>query len=386
MRALKVGGAVRDALLGRPVHERDWVVLGETPEAMAARGYRPVGREFPVFLHPETGEEYALARTERKTARGHQGFKFFAAPDVTLEADLIRRDLTINAMAQDEHGVLVDPYGGLADLHGRWLRHVSPAFAEDPLRVLRVARFAAELAPFGFRLAPETAALMSAMAASGELASLSTERRWRELARAVAAPGPARFLEILQRCGALAPCFPFLAEAPEAGEILAGLLVPSPLRGAVLWAEAARRQGADERALLAALKAQGAPKRMIQLAQALVRASVVFSMKGRTADALLAAVLALGAQRQGAETEREQYAQLAASLLAWAQRVCPELTGGLGALVDVAPVLLRELDAGAALQTLPPAERGPALAAARRRALHDWLEAHPLAGLILGSP
>jgi len=386
VRALKVGGAVRDALLGRPIHERDWVVLGATPEAMEALGYRPVGRDFPVFLHPETGEEYALARTERKSARGHQGFQFFAAPDVTLEADLIRRDLTINAMAQDEHGVLVDPYGGLADLYGRWLRHVSPAFAEDPLRVLRVARFAAELAPFGFRLAPETAALMAAMAASGELASLSTERRWRELTRAVAAPGPGRFFELLDRCGALAPCFPFLAQAPGAGDLLAGLEVPSPLRGALLWAEAARRQGADERALLAALKAQGAPKRVSQQAQALARASVVFAAAGRTVEGLLGALLALGAQRQGAETEREQYAQLAASLLAWAQRVCPALTDALSALLDAAPALLRDLEATAALQTLPPAERGPALAAARRRALHDWLEAHPLAGLILGSP
>lgn len=378
MRALKVGGAVRDALLGRPIHERDWVVLGETPETMEAQGYRPVGREFPVFLHPLTGEEYALARTERKTARGHQGFQFFASPEITLEEDLIRRDLTINAMAQDEQGVLVDPYGGLADLHGRWLRHVSPAFQEDPLRVLRVARFAAELAPFGFRIAPETEALMAAMAASGELASLSSERRWRELTRAVAAPGPARFFASLQRCGALAPCFPFLAEAPEAGAILAGLAVPLPLRGALLWAEAARRQGVDDRSLLAALKAQGAPKRVIQLAQALVRASVVFSAKGRTADALLAAVLALGAQRQGAELEREQYAQLATALLAWAHGVCSELTVGLGALLDAAPALLRELDASAALQSLPPSERGPALAAARRRVLQGWLDAHPL--------
>lgn len=179
MRILKVGGAVRDALLGRPIRERDWVVLGGSPEALQAQRYRPVGRDFPVFLHPETGEEYALARTERKVREGHQGFTFHTAPDVTLEADLARRDLTINAMAVDEEGVLIDPYGGLKDLQRRVLRHVSPAFQEDPLRVLRVARFAAQLAPFGFTLAPETQALMVTMARSGELESLSRERCWR---------------------------------------------------------------------------------------------------------------------------------------------------------------------------------------------------------------
>jgi tRNA nucleotidyltransferase (CCA-adding enzyme) len=208
VKALLVGGAVRDRLLGRAPGERDFVVLGETPESMLAAGFRPVGRDFPVFLHPETGEEYALARTERKSGRGHTGFVFHADPSVTLEEDLRRRDLTVNAMAEDAEGRLIDPWGGRADLEARLLRHVSPAFVEDPLRVLRVARFAAELASWGFRVAPETTALMRAIAASGELSTLSGERVWRELARALAAPRPSRFLQVLREAGALAAVLP----------------------------------------------------------------------------------------------------------------------------------------------------------------------------------
>src|SRR5690554_1312439 len=158
-----VGGAVRDNLLNKPVHERDYVVVGGTPEAMLKKGFRQVGKDFPVFLHPQTGEEYALARTERKSATGYTGFTVYAAADVSLETDLLRRDLTINAIAQDQQGQLIDPYGGIADLKDRWLRHVSPAFVEDPLRVLRVARFAARFAQDGFRVAPETIALMRTM-------------------------------------------------------------------------------------------------------------------------------------------------------------------------------------------------------------------------------
>ena len=169
MQIYKVGGAVRDRLLGRPVSEIDWVVVGASAEEMAALGYRPVGADFPVFLHPQTGEEYALARTERKSGRGYGGFTFHASPEVTLEQDLLRRDLTINAMAEDEHGQVIDPYGGLGDLQARVLRHVAPAFAEDPLRVLRVARFAARYAPLGFTVAPETLALMRQLSESGEL-------------------------------------------------------------------------------------------------------------------------------------------------------------------------------------------------------------------------
>lgn len=205
-----VGGAVRDALLGRRVTDRDWVVVGSTPAQMLAAGFRAVGQDFPVFIHPKTGEEYALARTERKTAPGYTGFQFHAAPDVTLEDDLIRRDLTINAIAQTPNGQLIDPHHGQADLQHRWLRHVSPAFIEDPLRVLRTARFAAQLAPFGFRLAPETRQLMAQISQSTELTTLSAERVWQETQRALAAPCPRRYFQILREIGALKTLFPEL--------------------------------------------------------------------------------------------------------------------------------------------------------------------------------
>lgn len=208
MQVYLVGGAVRDRLLGRPVQDRDWVVVGATPELMRARGYKPVGADFPVFLHPQSGEEYALARTERKHGRGYGGFLFHTGPEVTLEDDLSRRDLTINAMAETPDGQLVDPYGGAADLDARVLRHVSPAFVEDPLRVLRVARFMARYAAQGFRVAPETRALMRTIADSGELAHLTAERVWQELARALAEPMPSAFLRTLRDCGALARVLP----------------------------------------------------------------------------------------------------------------------------------------------------------------------------------
>jgi tRNA nucleotidyltransferase (CCA-adding enzyme) len=203
MQIYKVGGAVRDRLLGRPISEIDWVVVGASAEQMLELGYRPVGADFPVFLHPKTGEEYALARTERKSGRGYGGFTFFASPDVTLEEDLIRRDLTVNAMAEDDHGTLVDPYGGQRDLEARVLRHVSPAFAEDPLRVLRVARFAARYAPLGFSVAPETLALMHQLSESGELSALTPERSWKEISRALMEPRPDVFIQVLRDCGAL---------------------------------------------------------------------------------------------------------------------------------------------------------------------------------------
>ncbi|MDG4552063.1 MAG: multifunctional CCA addition/repair protein [Candidatus Contendobacter sp.] len=205
-----VGGAVRDGLLGRPVNERDWVVVGATPDDLLARGFRPVGKDFPVFLHPDTREEYALARTERKTGPGYHGFSVHAAPNVTLEDDLLRRDLTINAMARDVHGRLIDPCHGRRDLEDRWLRHVSPAFAEDPVRVLRLARFSARYAPLGFRVAPETLALLQTMVASGEMDHLTPERVWMETARALGEPRPSRFVATLRECGALARIFPEL--------------------------------------------------------------------------------------------------------------------------------------------------------------------------------
>ncbi len=205
-----VGGAVRDELLGRPVEERDWVVVGATPNDLLARGFRPVGKDFPVFLHPETHEEYALARTERKTAPGYHGFSFHAAPDVTLEDDLMRRDLTINAMARDARGQLIDPCHGIRDLEARWLRHVSPAFAEDPVRIPRLARFSARYAPLGFRVAPETLELMRTMVTSGEVDHLTPERVWAETVRALGEPCPGRFIELLRECGALTRIFPEL--------------------------------------------------------------------------------------------------------------------------------------------------------------------------------
>jgi len=208
MKIYLVGGAVRDDLLGRPARERDWVVVGATPEELEREGFRPVGRDFPVFLHPETREEYALARTERKTGRGYRGFAVHAAPDVTLEQDLARRDLTINAMARDKDGNLVDPYGGVDDLRDRILRHVSPAFPEDPVRVLRVARFAALLAGEGFRVADETMELMAGMVASGEVDALVPERVWQETCRALETDRPDVFITTLRACGALARIFP----------------------------------------------------------------------------------------------------------------------------------------------------------------------------------
>ncbi|MGE0356649.1 MAG: multifunctional CCA tRNA nucleotidyl transferase/2'3'-cyclic phosphodiesterase/2'nucleotidase/phosphatase [Burkholderiales bacterium] len=205
MKIYAVGGSVRDELLGRPSADRDWVVVGADPAEMAARGFRPVGADFPVFLHPETHEEYALARTERKTGPGYRGFRFHAAPDVTLEEDLRRRDLTINAIARGEDGKLVDPFGGAADLERGILRHVSEAFAEDPVRILRVARFAAR---FGFDVAPETMALMRDMVSAGEADHLVPERVWQELARGLQEPDPARMIEVLRDCGALARVLP----------------------------------------------------------------------------------------------------------------------------------------------------------------------------------
>ncbi|HWI82416.1 multifunctional CCA addition/repair protein [Ramlibacter sp.] len=206
MQTYIVGGAVRDALLGLPVNDHDWVVVGATPHEMISAGYLPVGKDFPVFLHPQTREEYALARTERKTARGYHGFVFHAEPDVTLEEDLARRDLTINAMAQDEHGRLIDPFGGRADLQARMLRHVTEAFREDPVRILRVARFAARFTEFN--LAPETLALMREMVGAGEVDALVAERVWQELARGLMEQRPSRMFAVLRECGALARLLP----------------------------------------------------------------------------------------------------------------------------------------------------------------------------------
>ena len=211
MKIYQVGGAVRDTLLGHTHHEIDWVVVGSTPQEMLSSGFTQVGRDFPVFLHPETNEEYALARTERKTAPGHHGFAVHADPSVTLEQDLGRRDLTINAMAMSDDGTLIDPYGGQADLKGKLLRHVSPHFLEDPLRVLRVARFAARYHHRGFRIADETLALMSEIVGAGELSHLSIERVWAETEKALGEQHPEVYWQVLTDCGALPVLMPELA-------------------------------------------------------------------------------------------------------------------------------------------------------------------------------
>jgi tRNA nucleotidyltransferase (CCA-adding enzyme) len=248
-----VGGAVRDKLLGLPVQDRDYVVVGATPDDMVAQGFKPVGADFPVFLHPETKAEYALARTERKSGHGYKGFKVYAAPDVTLEDDLRRRDLTINAMAEDKRGNLIDPFKGAEDLRNGVLRHVSPAFTEDPVRILRVARFAARYARWGFHVAHRTNQLMRQMVDSGEVDHLVAERVWAELERALGEEKPSRFFAVLRGCGALARLFP---------EIDALFGVPQPERHhpevdtgvhVMLVLDAAARLSPDSRVRFAAL-------------------------------------------------------------------------------------------------------------------------------------
>jgi tRNA nucleotidyltransferase (CCA-adding enzyme) len=240
MQVYLVGGAVRDQLLGRPVGERDWVVVGATPQELEQRGYRAVGRDFPVYLHPETHEEYALARLERKVAPGYRGFALHSSPEVTLEQDLERRDLTINAMARASDGELIDPFGGQRDIAARQLRHVSAAFVEDPVRVVRVARFAARFHSLGFTVAPETLALMRRMVDNGEIRALVPERLWRELDRALAEPNPEAFFDCLQACAALPVLMPELswnAAARRALMAAVALSAPASVRFAALLAQ-----------------------------------------------------------------------------------------------------------------------------------------------------
>lgn len=262
MKAYVVGGAVRDELLGLPVVDRDWVVVGATPEDMAQQGYRPVGKDFPVFLHPQTHEEYALARTERKSGRGYKGFTVYAAPDVTLEQDLARRDLTINAMAKDEAGRLMDPYGGEKDLRDGVLRHVSEAFEEDPVRILRVARFVAR---FGFRIAEETQALMRRMVELGEADHLVAERVWQEFSRGLMEQHPARMLEVLENCGLAKRLLPELNADRAALGRAARAGAPPAVRFAVLaW-------GVEEPGLHALCERLKVPNEERELAQAAAR-------------------------------------------------------------------------------------------------------------------
>ena len=410
VRIYRVGGSVRDELLGRAVNDSDFVVVGATPEIMLASGFLPVGKDFPVFLHPQTRDEYALARTERKQGRGYRGFQFFATPDVTLEEDLRRRDLTINAMARAFDGTLIDPYGGEADLHAGVLRHVSSAFAEDPLRVLRVARFAAR---FGFRIADDTLALMRAIVEGGELETLAPERVWQELARGLCEAHPSRMLDALRACGALAAVLPEvealyaipLADDPahdDAGAFTARALdwaaqraMSLPARYAVLTQEL-DRAGADRvdartgiaraEALSARLRAPVECRDAARLAVRWHRA--IAAAETLTPAALLDLLLAADALRRA-----ERLDTLAAAAAAHiAARRTPQTNGRRRtALLHEALAVVRGVDAAAIARDAiaraaggTRANQGDAIAAALRdarlAALRDWKAARKRAG------
>jgi tRNA nucleotidyltransferase (CCA-adding enzyme) len=363
-----VGGAVRDELLGLPVKDRDYVVVGATPEEMLQQGFKPVGKDFPVFLHPRTHEEYALARTERKTARGYHGFEFYTAPDVTLEQDLARRDLTINAIAKDAEGRLIDPFNGASDLKAGVLRHVSPAFGEDPVRILRVARFAAR---FGFRIAPETMALMSTMARNGEADALVAERVWQELARGLMEAKPSRMLGVLRECGALARIVPELDALWED---------PGTALEALRALDASAAAGDSLEARFATLACSLDPIAVESLAGRL-------KMPADSRDLALLAARYANSVADAAELGAEELFELFEATDAWRR------PGRFKALVDAALAgeqnagrarsrLERTLAAGAAVDagaiaksSTTPAEIGRRVAAARlaaiRRALSD---------------
>ncbi|MDO6822707.1 multifunctional CCA tRNA nucleotidyl transferase/2'3'-cyclic phosphodiesterase/2'nucleotidase/phosphatase [Marinobacter sp. 1_MG-2023] len=267
MQAYLVGGAVRDELLGLEVKDRDWVVVGATPKQMLAQGFTQVGSDFPVFLHPKTREEYALARTERKQGHGYHGFSVYSAPDVTLEEDLLRRDLTINAMARSEQGELTDPFGGRADLEARELRHVSEAFKEDPLRIIRTARFAARFQPLGFTVCAETMALMRTMVAAGEVEHLVPERVWQEIQRALHEQSPVTFFQVMRDCGALAVLIPELSSEDNFSAALETLQCVHSAEGSTAERFAALLCALDERDCTSRAKALKAPNDCQQLAR-----------------------------------------------------------------------------------------------------------------------
>jgi tRNA nucleotidyltransferase (CCA-adding enzyme) len=397
VKVYRVGGSVRDELLGRPIVDRDYVVVGAAPQEMLERGFKPVGREFPVFLHPETHEEYALARTERKRGRGHRGFSFHAAPEVTLEEDLARRDLTINAMARDADGTLIDPYDGASDLRRGVLRHVGPAFVEDPLRVLRVARFAAR---FGFTVAAETEALLREIAASGELATLTRERVWQELAKALLEAYPSRFFVVLSRCGALAQLLPEvdpIFETPvrlarRTAEALPAVLrgldsaasagSPLAVRYAVLVSDLAppgATQGANTARNLRLADAVngrlGAPADCAAVALATARERpLVERARELSASGLLGLLLSLDALRRPSRLEHV----LAACAAGWAAR-----TGRTGAEYPSTEHLRRALDVVRKVNAAPlvantrRTDLPKRVRALRLRALREWLERLP---------
>jgi tRNA nucleotidyltransferase (CCA-adding enzyme) len=306
MKAYRVGGSVRDDLLGLVVQDHDWVVVGADPAEMIRLGYKPVGADFPVFLHPDTHEEYALARTERKTGPGYKGFAFHAAPDVTLEDDLKRRDLTINAMARAEDGTLVDPHGGERDLRAGVLRHVGEAFAEDPVRILRVARFAAR---FGFSVAPATMALMRRMVASGEADALVPERVWQEVSRGLMEREPSRMVAVLRECGALARILPEIDatfSAPDVPERMAGRIDHAAMRGYALPVRYALLVlDLDEAAAQSLARRVNAPTEFRVLAQAAIRDRALLARANELdADTLLAVLERADAFRRPERLER----------------------------------------------------------------------------------
>jgi tRNA nucleotidyltransferase (CCA-adding enzyme) len=365
MKIYVVGGAVRDELLGLPVKDRDYVVVGATPDEMVALGYKPVGRDFPVFLHPQTHEEYALARTERKTARGYHGFEFHTAPEVTLEQDLARRDLTINAIARDADGSIIDPYNGVADLQARVFRHVGPAFVEDPVRILRVARFAAR---FDFAIAPETLALMREMVARGEADALIAERVWQELSRGLMEQRPSRMLAALDACGALVVVLRELAAALS-GEPLASRQTVLD-SAAAADADLSQRfalltRHAGEAALSALCERLRVPQECAELALLAARQSANATQAASLdATALLALLQAADALRRPA-----RFAQWLA-VLGWDQ---PAAAAALARL-HTALAAARAVDAGAIAQKQTGAAQiRDAVAAARMVAIAQAL-------------
>ena len=410
MQIYMVGGAVRDALLGLPVQDRDWVVVGATPEALAAQGYVPVGKDFPVFLHPASREEYALARTERKTAQGYRGFAVHAAPDVTLEEDLARRDLTINAIAQGDDGVLTDPYGGQRDIAARVLRHVTDAFAEDPVRILRVARFAARFPDFS--IAPDTMALMQRMVTDGEVDALVPERVWQELARGLMAQQPSRMFEVLRECGALHKLLPEVARlwgVPQRAEyhpevdtgvhlmmvldMAAQLQAPIEVRFACLGhdlgkgttpqAEWPRHIGHEERSarLLKALCLRlRVPNDCSELADVVAREHGNIHRSSEFGAAALVRLL----ERCDAFRKPERFADIllacecdARGRLGLNEQPYPQRQRLLGALTAAQSVSTAEVAAAAEAQGLSGAAIGQAVHTARTLALNSWLANGP---------
>jgi tRNA nucleotidyltransferase (CCA-adding enzyme) len=360
MKTYLVGGAVRDHLLGLPVAERDWVFVGSTPEEMTSLGYRQVGRDFPVFLHPETSEEYALARTERKSGPGHTGFVCHAGPDVTLEEDLERRDLTVNAIAQDKSGALVDPWGGREDLRLKTLRHVSPAFSEDPLRVFRAARFAARFHDQGFVVAGETLQLMREMAHADELAELSAERVWAELDKGLETGAPAVFFAILEQADAMTPWFAELAGQGDAlGELfeqVAPRLPTSAERfGALGW-------HLSESSIAALAERLKAPRRHARLALQVARhGRTLATWRAVDVEVVLEALVAVNAFRQ------PEWLELVAGVIdACSRKNQQSLTDLASALraIDVAE-LIRQGYEGARLGEALDEQRRNVIAAAR---------------------